>query len=63
MYNVLILDIIQLALLLGACFSCYIWGRVNGSVDLMKIMVDNRIISNENLKRLDKVLDKKDTNK
>lgn len=63
MHNILILDVIHLALLIGACFSCYMWGRVNGSVDLMKLMVDNRIISAENLKRLDKVLEKKDTDK
>lgn len=58
-----VLDLIHLGLLLGACFSCYICGRVNASVDLMKVMVDNRIISAENLKRLDKILNKKDTNK
>lgn len=45
-------DLIQIALLIGACYACYIKGKVNGVVDLANMLLERGKISLKDLEEL-----------
>jgi hypothetical protein len=46
------MDVIQIFLLLLACFFCYQAGRFSGAVGIVNMMLDNNIIDEEHLDEL-----------
>ena len=58
MFN--LMDFLQLALLLLSCYCCYQAGKFNGAINMVNHMLDNNIITEDDLDRLDKKLDSKE---
>ena len=58
MFN--LMDFLQLALLLLACYCCYLAGKFNGAINMVNHMLDNDIITEDDLDRLDRKLDSKE---
>jgi len=54
------LDIIHIALLLGACAACYIAGQVSGAAGLVKMLVEHKLLSKEDLEKLHSKLEKEE---
>jgi len=46
-------NFIHLALLLGACVLCYMWGKISGAIDFALLLVDNKLITVEQIKKLE----------
>lgn len=51
MFDFGFLDFIQLALLVGACFACYIAGRINGAAGIVTELINDNIVTLERLER------------
>lgn len=47
------LDITQILLLLGACFFCYLWGKVTGVTGTVNLFLEKRLITMDDLDKLD----------
>lgn len=61
MFNFLsLIDFFQIGLLLVACYCCYLAGKFNGAINLVNHMLDNDIITEQDLDRLDEKLNSKD---
>ncbi len=46
------MDIVQILLLLGACYACYAWGKVNGIGDCIEALLERKIITEKDLDKL-----------
>lgn len=46
------LDLIQIFLLLAACWACFFWGKVIGIGDTIVTLLEKRIITEKDLDRL-----------
>tara|TARA_A100001011_G_C13539064_1_gene527770 strand:- start:146 stop:319 length:174 start_codon:yes stop_codon:yes gene_type:complete len=44
--------VIQLILMLGACYSCYLSGKEKGIDELIDILIKKRMIDSEQLKKI-----------
>lgn len=51
------MNLIELVLLLLACFTCYHAGRFSGAVGMVNMMLDNDIIKEEQLDELKEKLE------
>jgi hypothetical protein len=47
----ILMDVIQVALLLSACYASYVAGRVTGIETTVDLFIDKKIITEEQLKR------------
>lgn len=54
------LDLVQIVWLVGACFFCYLAGKNSGIRDTIHILMDNGIVTKDDLKKLDKKLQEND---
>jgi hypothetical protein len=54
------LDLIQIFWMLAACYFCYLAGKNGGIRDTIHILMDNGIVTKEDLKKLDDKLQKED---
>ena len=54
------LDVVQLIWLVGACFLCYLSGKNAGIRDTIHVLMDNGIVTKEDLHKLDKKLQEND---
>lgn len=50
------LDVVQLVWLVGACVLCYFAGKNSGIRDTIHILMDNGVLTKEDLVKLDKKL-------
>jgi len=41
------LDVIQIVLLVAACFACFVAGQVNGAAGLVKLLIHHKIMTEE----------------
>jgi hypothetical protein len=41
------LDVIQIVLLVAACFACFVAGQVNGAAGLVKLLIDHKVMTEE----------------
>lgn len=55
-----VMDVIQILLLLLACFLCYHAGRFSGAVGMVNLMLDNNIIDEEHLDELTEKINSQD---
>jgi hypothetical protein len=46
-----LMDFIHIALMLGACISCYLAGKINGAANIISELVDDNIVTLERLER------------
>lgn len=53
-----VINFVHIALMLGACISCYFWGKLNGAVNLAVELINHKIVTLEQLKKLDPDFDK-----
>lgn len=51
------MNLIELVLLLLACFTCYHAGRFSGAVGMVNMMLDNEIIDEKHLDELKEKLE------
>ena len=51
------MNVIEILLLLAACFTCYHAGRFSGAVGMVNMMLDNDIIDEEHLDELKEKLE------
>ena len=58
MFN--LMDFLQIVLLLLACYCCYLAGKFNGAINLVNHMLDNDIITEDDLDKLEDKLNSKD---
>ena len=50
------LDIIQIVLLLGACFACFLYGQMSGVTGLAKLLVHHKFMNEEDFDRFHKII-------
>lgn len=50
------LDIVQIMLLVAACFSCYLAGQVNGASNLAKLLIQYKFVKKEDFDKLHNIL-------
>ena len=55
-----LIDFFQIALFLFACYCCYLAGKFNGAINMVNHMLDNDIITEQDLDKLDEKLNSKD---
>ena len=48
------LDVIQILLLVGACWACFNAGKIKGITEIIETMLYKRMITMEDLKKLEK---------
>lgn len=48
-----VINFVHLALMLGACAGCYFWGKLNGAVNLAVELINHKLVTLEQLKKLD----------
>ena len=60
MFDLTFMNFIEIVLLLFACFSCYLAGKFNGAINMVNHMLDNDIITEDDLDKLDRKLDTKE---
>jgi len=46
------LDIISIILQLGACFACFVWGKVSGIANLVNTLLEKKIIKESDLDKI-----------
>jgi hypothetical protein len=46
------LDLTQIILQLAACYACHVWGRTNGIGDTIEVLMEKKIISEQDLEKL-----------
>lgn len=46
------MDVIQILLMLGACWACFLWGRTNGIELTVGTLLHKQIITEEDLERM-----------
>lgn len=54
------MDFIELGLLLLACYACYVAGKFNGAINMVNHMLDNDIITEQDLDKLEERLNSKE---
>ena len=58
MYN--FMDFVRIILLLLACYCCYLAGKFKGAINMVNHMLDNDIITEDDLDRMNEKLDAKE---
>jgi hypothetical protein len=54
------LDVIQIVLLVFACIACYIAGQVNGAAGLLKLLIQHKVMTEEDFDKFQIKLQKGD---
>jgi len=54
------LDLIQIGLLVGACFACFVAGQVNGASGLIKLLIHHKVMTKEDFDKFQVKLQKED---
>ncbi len=46
------LDLINILLLVSACYSCFIWGKTTSAESVLRVLLKNKIITKADLKKI-----------
>lgn len=46
------LDITQIILQVSACYACYVWGKTSGVSDVVELLMEKKIITEQDIEKL-----------